>query len=232
MRAAQPLLQRRRPLRNLHRERKRGEVEQTRLREAFEQKLRALRSQLRRAAQLHRVGVGRVEGDSRGVRELRAELGGNLRIGGEGVALRGLRRAEGGYVLAIVLAEVLFELAHAPVGVEGALLARVRVELRELLQRGVVRVAGKRGEKQDAMQHDRRQQRSLQDLLLVLYALYCFSGGTDGGGGGERVVGDEVAIGVGVVVTVGEVETEFFDAIHLRFGGHNPVVVEHHARIA
>lgn len=71
-----------------------------------------------------------------------------------------------GYMLAIILAKLLFELANAPIRIERALLARMGIKLRELLERRVVRMARKRGENQNAMKHDRCQQSRFQSLLL------------------------------------------------------------------
>lgn len=69
-------------------------------------------------------------------------------------------------MLAIILAKLLFELANAPIRIERALLARMGIKLRELLERRVVRMARKRGENQNAMKHDRCQQSRFQSLLL------------------------------------------------------------------
>ena len=58
-------------------------------------------------------------------------------------------------MLAIILAKLLFELANAPIRIKRALLARMGIKLRELLERRVVRMARKRGENQNSMKNDR-----------------------------------------------------------------------------
>ena len=60
-----------------------------------------------------------------------------------------------GYVLAIILTKLLLELTYTPVSIERALLARMGIKLRELLERRVVCMARKCGENQNSMKNDR-----------------------------------------------------------------------------
>ena len=71
-------------------------------------------------------------------------------------------------------------------------------------------------------------------MLLFFYnkSIHCVESSTKGSRGGKRVVREEIAIWIGVIVAIRVVETEFFDAIHLRFRCHDPIIMEHDARIA
>lgn len=68
--------------------------------------------------------------------------------------------------------------------------------------------------------------------LLLNKSTHRFESSTDGSRSGKRVVRKEIAVRIGVVIAIGVVKTEFFDAIHLRFRGHDPIIMEHYARVA